>query len=350
MALLVFFMAFKQGVRVTRSFILDRIREEDIFNKYFGPVIFDRDVRNYARPDKHPGCRFYVHKVNGRIRFKDHSRGYNWDCFEAAVQQVGPTYRLEFRSLLTYIAKDFGLITSNTSNRRILEIRKQFVDNIDEANNVIKKGIKIEGLRTKLGWMPRKYWNQYGITELITKRFYTYEYDRASIVRFYSDGSTTEKALLTSYSELKFAYYLGEGEWKLYFPERPKEQTRFIQTRADIIQGWYLLPTTGRNLVITKAYKDVMSFWSLGEIPAIAPQSENILIDKKIMAVLRERFDNIYILFDNDLAGLRASVKYVDKYDYIKPITLAGDYKDLSDSIKAFGIERVRNTLLPIFG
>jgi hypothetical protein len=344
-------MAFRKGVHITRGFILDRVREEDIFNRYFGPVIYDRDICNYARLDEHPGCRFYTHKITGRIRFKDYGRGHNWDCFEAATQRVGPTYNLEFRALLNYIAKDFGLINSKVSDKRIAEIRESFQERIDTANNLLKKGIKLDGLTTKLSWEGRKYWSQYEIAEVDTKDFYVYEYDKAHIINFYADGSTTERSLITTKNELKFAYYLGEEEWKLYFPNRKKGNTRFIQTRADILQGWYLLPKFGKSVVITKAYKDVIALWKLGKIPAIAPQSENILMGTKVMRDLERRFDDVYILFDNDRAGLKATVQNVDRYDYLKSITFAKGYpKDVTDAIKKFGLNRVRNTLLPLFG
>jgi len=51
-------------------------------------------------------------------------------------------------------------------------------------------------------------------------------------------------------------------------------------------------------------------------------------------------------LFDNDQPGINSMKKYQEMYgfDYI----ILDMEKDLSDSVKKYGIEKVRGTLLPL--
>ena len=83
------------------------------------------------------------------------------------------------------------------------------------------------------------------------------------------------------------------------------------------------------------------------EIDVIAPDSENTMIKTDVMEELKDRFENIIVLFDNDEAGIKSMQTYKEKYPYIE-ITVLPMSKDVSDSIKDFGAKEVRNRLVPI--
>lgn len=103
-----------------------------------------------------------------------------------------------------------------------------------------------------------------------------------------------------------------------------------------MIQGTHMLPKSGEYLVITKSMKDCMVLYELG-IPAIAPCSETTFISDSQYRKLKERFDNIVILWDNDLTGIKFANKFRKQYDII-PLWLPRDtHKDISDYYKAEG-------------
>ena len=342
-------MAFKSGIKIDKDFILSHVSEEEIFEKYFTPVIYGQNVLNYNRLDKDAGCRFYVNKTTGRIRFKDFGQGHNWDCFAVAQQRTG----LSFKQVLLKIAEDFRLIEVKDGRFNIRQNLTSTPNGLDQrklfANEIKKKTIKIIGARQSFKWMERKFWSQFSINDKILIKFYVYGFEKAFIITHFADGTTKTAPIYHSRTELKFAYYLGGGEWKLYYPERPKSRIKFIQVNGTILQGWPLLPETGKRLVFTKSYKDVMSFYALDKIPSTATQSENILIPKKIMKEARERFEDIYILYDNDIAGMRAAVKNIIAYPFLKPLLFPkGRPKDLSDNIEKFGINTIRKDILPL--
>jgi uncharacterized lipoprotein YehR (DUF1307 family) len=51
-------------------------------------------------------------------------------------------------------------------------------------------------------------------------------------------------------------------------------------------------------------------------------------------------------LFDNDEPGLKSAQKYKDKYGF-EYVNLDMS-KDLSDSVKDYGVDKVRETLFPL--
>lgn len=339
-------MAFEKGIKIDRDFILSRVREEDIFERYFGSVKFDNNVVNYSRDDPNPGCRFYIHKKTGRIRFKDFSRGYNWDCFEAA-QQTGQTKDLPFKKLLNTIAQDFNLLGRVITEEQKLVIKKSYEERIEIANNVVAKKIVITHPSKQLNWKQRNYWDRYEVTQQDLDRFYVYNFRDAYIKYWYADGTTHLGPIYSSKNELKFAYYLGEGEYKLYFPDRKKKDGKFLQVRGDLIQGWHQLPVTGEFVIITKSYKDVIVLDTM-DFPAISPSSENVVLPKNKLEELFIRFDRVYILFDNDRAGQKAALTYLVEYPNLTPIMFADTQpKDVSDNVEEYSREVIKELLLP---
>ena len=86
---------------------------------------------------------------------------------------------------------------------------------------------------------------------------------------------------------------------------------------------------------------------------AIAPCGENTPIPDVIIQNLKERFNRIIILYDNDKAGLEGAEKLANGHD-IKWVHLPIKYytmfkiKDISDYIKQFKITKTRELLKEI--
>jgi len=70
---------------------------------------------------------------------------------------------------------------------------------------------------------------------------------------------------------------------------------------------------------------------SLG-FPAIAPVSESVLLSPKIIYHLQNRYKRIFVLMDNDAAGIKSNNAYKEAYNII-PLLVPLQYKakDISD-------------------
>jgi len=335
-------MSFKRGLVLTKEAILDRVREEDIFARYFMPVEYDVDLRNPWRDDEDPGCRFYIHKHTGRIRFKDFSHGHNWDCFDVAQIESETE---NFQETLRVIAVDFKLISGDSMTPPLSGSQNQ----ANERRVPVRKYIYVEGWNTYYTWDQLRYWERYHVTGRELESMHVYNFKRCTIVEVYEDGEEVKKPLYSSRDELKFAYYFGNKEWKIYYPERSKGDVRFIQVDGGLMQGWEYLPSKGDRVIITKSYKDVVCLRGIG-VPAIAPQSENIVVPKGIVTGLEARFDHVYILYDNDLPGLKAAANNVIAHPNLIPLVFAGEEpKDYSDNVEKHGKTKMRDVMYKMF-
>ena len=77
------------------------------------------------------------------------------------------------------------------------------------------------------------------------------------------------------------------------------------------VGGINSLVSFGRQLVITKSYKDWRVLKNIG-LNVIWFQSENMFPSISILQDLASRFTNFTILFDNDEAGIKAGEKLLN--------------------------------------
>jgi DNA primase len=124
-------------------------------------------------------------------------------------------------------------------------------------------------------------------------------------------------------------------------------ENKFMKVR-EYIQGTDQLTFSKKHLVICSSLKDLMALMKMNykEIEAVAPDSENTLIKPHVMNAYQIKYQSIATLFDNDVAGIEAMQKYKDTYQ-IPGIRLELS-KDLSDSVKDHGLNKVREQLTPL--
>lgn len=141
-----------------------------------------------------------------------------------------------------------------------------------------------------------------------------------------------------------YGYFTNNGTlYKIYQPKI--KDKKFIKVDG-YLQGTEQLENKP-NLLITSSLKDVMSLKSLDlNIDVIASDSENTIIDEKTIEEFRCKYNNIAVMFDNDDPGIKAMKIYKERYN-IHPVWLRMS-KDVSDSIKDYGVKNVLYNLVPL--
>jgi hypothetical protein len=306
-----------------KDYILKYRRQEDIMERYLGiPVVFGKIIKSPLRRDRNPTCSFEWRK--GKLRFVDFSGHFKGDCFDVVMK----LFSLSFEEAVRKVAIDFGII----SNGRITT----------DLTPLSREEVYTEDTRTEIGIIPQEwtktdkiYWRSYFQNSKTLAKFFVY-----SCKHVFVNGN-----IVYTYNEKDpvYAYYFGNGDYKIYFPFREKD--RFL-SNTKIIQGLPFLPATGDLLLITKSYKDVICL-DLFDINAIAPQAEGHIIEENVMNDLKKRFKNIYSLYDFDYAGVKGANRLKDNYNIPYLFFTNGKFntsnfhqKDFSDYLKTNGIEK----------
>lgn len=311
--------------QITKQFLLEKHSQETYMEYYLGIPVKHGLFKSPLRVDHKATCSFFRNK-SGDLIFKDFS-GHFYGNF---IDVVKFKFDCSYYKALQIIANDFGFIKREDikkSSRPIVESQTTF-----QSSGPSKIQIEVQPFsNAELSW-----WEQYGISEEILKKFRVYSCKSVFLNDAYFAG--------TSRSQKIFGYYRGKDTdgmelWRIYFPGR--KSFKFISNwKASMLQGYKQLPKEGELLVVTKSLKDVMVLYSLG-ITAVAPCSENLFMSEAQFASLKERFKTIVAFYDVDIAGLSNMIKIRNQFN-IQCFWIPRFYKakDISDFYAKYGREK----------
>lgn len=313
---------------ITKEFLQSKYSDETYFEHYLGFPVTKKLFTSVLRSDKKPTCSFYRNK-NGDLIYKDFGTGDSFN-FIGLVMEM---FNLNYYQAITKIASDFGLIKTNVVSVKA-EIKESSSKILDTGPTYIQVTTKLFS-EEELDW-----WNKFGIEQELLDKYKVFSCEHVFINGRLSVSSTPNNYI--------FGYYFGTDNgrelWKIYMPLRKK--FRFLNNISmDVLQGYEQLPESGPLLVITKSMKDSIVLNRLG-IPAVAPNSEVLIISQEQMDEFHKRFKYIVFYWDRDYAGVTNLQKIRKTYPecayFINPKNTA---KDLSDCVEKFGLRYVRDQI-----
>lgn len=323
-------MDFSFQPKITKELILSRFSEEQLMEYYLHIPVKKGLFRSPLRRDKHPTCSFYRNK-SGTLIFKDFATGQHLNIFDM-VQSI---FRCDYFESLRIIANDFGIVQDNALHKNPGNINLNPIKIKDKEISKIQIEVQ-EFTDSELRW-----WGKYGISKDILKRFNVYSCKHV----FLNDQLFAESQQHCPIFGYYGKKYQGLELWRCYFPKRTS--FRFITNwPSKKIQGYDQLPKKGKLLVITKSMKDSMCLYSCG-ITACAPNSENLFIPDKVLEDLKNRFENIVVLYDNDRPGLYNMAKIRKEHPELTYVFIPKRYgsKDISDFYKDHGRKETLNLI-----
>ena len=321
------FMKFEFKPDINKDYLLERSSQETYLEYYLGIPVKKGLFKSPLRTDNSPTCSFYKN-AQGDIIFKDFSGHFSGNFINVVMYQ----YNCSYYKALRIIANDFGYI----KHPKLVKNPKPII----QSSTIFKDSgnAKIQVEIQEFNAEDIEFWEQYGVTEEILKKF-----------RVFSCKTVFLNDRVFTHSNVRhpiYGYYRGKNDdklelWRIYFPKNRSKEPRFLSNwKSTMLQGAKQLPKNGDLLVITKSQKDVMCLYSLG-ITAIAPNSENLFLTASQYDKLKSRFKNIVILYDNDLAGISNMNKFRKQFD-IKCLWIPRRYeaKDISDYYAKYGREK----------
>lgn len=347
-------MAFGVYPKLTRDYILERITQEQIMEKYLGiPVTIGNLVISPLRNDRHPTCAFYYNKY-GRLRFRDMSGHFWGDCFDVVAYRLGVDSKDKrgFGFIMETIAKDFRIHKYENVDAvaKYEKITKAYFEKRKKATTQFK--IKFR----EFDYNDEKYWKQFNINIPLLKYGHVYAADEIYVSK---NNLPFISIYNYKYTDPAYCYYGGKNKegiqrWKIYYPMRKAQGESGFHLNISFLEGAHMI-TPGRFCIITKSLKDVLTFRSIG-LQAIAPPAESVLITPNQFLWLKNQFDYIVSCMDFDLAGVSAANKMRKQYR-IEPFFFTDgrfgthDYKakDVSDFVKLRGVGHYKNHIDNIY-
>ena len=304
--------------KITKELLLSKNSEETYMEHYLGIPVKKGLFKSPLRKDSKPTASFFRNK-KGDLIFHD----FRGDFYGNFISVVIELFQCSYYKALKIIANDFGI--SNYKNYEKHESKIEYSGIIfkETQSTSIIQVEKKEFSQKELDW-----WDSFGISKTTLSKYKVVSCSSIFLNGQYFTSSSDKSPI--------FGYYGGKKDgielWRIYMPT--KKTFRFLSNwSSSIIQGSKQLIESGDYCILSKSLKDVMLLHEFNFI-SCAPNAESITISKSQFDKLNQKFNNIIIFFDNDLAGVQGAHRYKKQFNR-KCIFIKRKYaKDISDLYK----------------
>jgi len=324
-------MFSKGKTSITFQDILNKVAEIDILSYYLGVSEVPILIQSPLRKDDKPSFGFYS-RDGSKIYYKDFSTNECGGVFDL----LGLMWNCSYNEVLSRIQKD--------------------LPNLNGEGNVLKtnKSTRVyTNSSTTLECKVREwrdydisYWESYGITLNLLKKAEVYPISHKIINR----DSNRYVFVADKYAYVYIERKNNKISKKVYQPFNTKGFKWSSKFDSSIISLWKLLPESGDKVCICSSLKDSLCLMNNINVPCISLQGEGYTMSDTAINELKRRFKKVYILYDNDKAGIEDGIKLSKLTNFTNielPQFIGG--KDVSDLYKVKGKEEFIKIISPLF-
>lgn len=317
--------------------VLSRVTDKELLSCYFPQVKeIPCIINSPLRKENNPSFRF--HSPDGdHIRWYDFGNGAHGGMTDLIME----VFHLDFGGLLAKIERDIAQYRSNP------------VTSVNHQNIKVRKGDMSGTIRTKMrAWNEEDfaYWSSYGVPKewLLHSDVYP-----VSLIFIVNDGYVrTIKADPLAYTFVERKD--GVVSEKVYQPLNQQGYKWRSGHDSSVWDLWTKLPPRGKRLIITSSRKDAMCLWANTGIPTVSLQGETVGVKPQVMQEIKDRFEKVYVLYDNDFksavnSGRLQGEKLANQFGLIQielPERLG--CKDSSDLYHKWGGKVLKDTILSL--
>lgn len=316
---------------INTSYIIahtDEIPDKWVY-QYYGRISIPDTIRNtygvlsiFNSKDTKPSLIFYT--KDQKLLFNDFSLGKGGD-------------KITFFILCKKYFQGKEFINFPDACSALINEYQEFIKSNGKVETKTVKVIKSEIVEyrvKKFSMLDLDFWKKFNISQALLERYNIHPLDYIEM----KEGDRTYRIR----KGMMYGYFKKDGSLAKTY--QPNDANRKFNIYKQYTQGWEQLTWDRTNLVITSSMKDGLSLVSLAyDLDFVAPNSETVMLKEDQMTRLLKGYENVFVLYDNDATGNKSADKYVAKYG-IKKIELPLS-KDISDSIKDHGVDKVKEIL-----
>lgn len=316
--------------------ILNNVSEEDILYYYLNISRLPVVIKSPFREDKNPSFSLFYSKDRNRILYYDFS---SRECGNLYTL-LGKLWNTDYNNVLNRLSKDILNIKPLTPNLSKVPITKSYKKH---TYNESRLECKIREWQD----YDLEYWKSFGISKKWLEYADVYPISHKIIIK--NDKRYIFKA--DKYAYVYVERKEGNITMKIYQPFNKKGYKWSNKHDSSVISLWTKIPKYGDILCICSSLKDALCLWENTGIPSIAVQGEGYTMSNTAIQELKKRYKFIYILFDNDEAGLIDGVKLANQTGFTNLILPHFENgKDISDLYKSLNNkEQFKLQILKLF-
>ncbi|AGO48925.1 DNA primase [Cellulophaga phage phi14:2] len=318
---------------ITSEIILERLNPIDVYKMYIkDEFVVNRPFSSPFRSDNIPSFSIYQDRRSDQILFNDFVEG-GGNC----IQFVKKLFNSTWYQACSRIAIDFKISDDYTVDKMNNTPNVNLQNTLDREVKVKSKIVNLQVKIRNYNSDDIAYWDSYGISMETLKRYEVYPISHIFMV-------TDNKTHILTADKLAFTFIERKDlkiTMKIYQPF--SRYKWFNNHDFSVWQGWNQLPSDDHILVLTKSLKDVMSIVENTDFSSVSLQQENAVAKENVVDELKDRFDWIFVLYDNDYDkdtnwGEKFGKEFSEKHNLIF-IMIPSKYKctDFTDLVKKLG-------------
>lgn len=315
-------MAFSNGKQTHLSLeeILEKTTESSILHYYLGITSIPCIINSPLREDKRPS--FGLYSPDGiKIYYTDLSTKDKGGLFDL----LGKMWGVSYKDVLIKISND---INNFTHSSELNKYSNTSIRSIGTYRSESELQCKVREWRN----YDIEYWESYGISLKWLKYAEVYPISHKIIIKDKKRYTLGADKYAYAYVERKE----GKVTLKIYQPFNKQGYKWSNKHDTSVVSLWTKVPEYGDKICICASLKDALCLWSNTGIPCIATQGEGYRISETAIKELKRRYKNIYILFDNDEAGLIDGKKLAEETGFTNLVLpKINEAKDVSDLYKS---------------
>lgn len=254
------------------------------------------------------------------VWFKDFGTGETGDIYTLLMKM----WHTDYKGVCERVYKDFKIGRTEPQLKRRNTYKSARVTSKSDLR------VKIRDWQTH----DKEYWESYGVT--IEQLKYAEVYPISHKIIYKGNDRFVYGADKYAYAYVE--HKEGKTTLKVYQPFNKQGFKWSSKHDKSVISLWTKVPQKGEILCICSSLKDALCLWANTGIPAIATQGEGYSMSESAIKSLKERYGKIYILFDNDEAGIIDGEKLSKTTGFtnlvLPKINGAKDISDLYKSLK----------------
>ena len=305
----------------------DLYSDFDIAHKYLGITCVPELINSPLRQDNNPSLGLFINNRTNSLWFKDFGSG-------------------EKGSLYDLLAKMWNVSKDKVYDRILEDIPAPALIRKHKVKMYRKSAGKVEVRVREWRDYDIAYWDSYGISLPWLKFGEIYPISHIILTKNgHSYPIPTEKYAYV-YVERKD----GIVSFKIYQPYS-KEYKWMSKHDSSVWDLWTKIPEKGDKLIITSSRKDALAIWSNTGIPALSLQGEGYIPKEHVVQQLKDRYNKVYVLYDNDFQseenhGRMYGKMIAEKFNVTQiEIPEKWKSKDPSDLVKNHGREVLREVI-----
>ena len=320
----------------TDTISIDDVRrittDYEVVNKYLGIRVVPSNINSILREDKNPSLCIFPYKDS--LFFKDFGTNQSGNIY----QLLSLYWNIPLNQVYRKIYNDF-----TSANYKSCCCKNKISKTIIKKKSNINIKVKIRN------WKPWdiEYWSSYGIS--LKWLEYCDIFPISHIFLIHQNGEQL------TISADKYAYvYIERKDNKVSLKIYQPYSTNFkwmSKHDASVWDLWTKIPEKGDKLIITSSRKDALCLWANTGIPSLSLQGEGYVPKEKVINQLKERYNKIYVFYDNDFKnkvnnGRNYGRILAEKFN-LQQIEIPTEYKskDPSDLYKNWGKEVFLNVI-----